>query len=413
MSIFNLAKKIRHNYYNYNIKKERLQKLQDPKNKVFASLIATQEESVNGYLSGNNTASDDFRLERAINWILKAQASTSDGGVSLGYFPLSTENGWRKSYPETTGYIITTLLRYAQTYNRPEIKTAAIVMGDWEIDVQMDSGAVQGGPLCPKSQQTAAAFNTGMVLDGWCSLFEETQDEKYVAPLKRAALFLLNDLDESGFFKTNGSFVSQGEVKTYTCLCAWSMYRAGVLLGRNDLQMAAIRSVEAALKKQTANGWFASNCLTESHRPLTHTIGYVIQGIFEVGVLSGREDFLNAARLALSSAVKCQQEKGFLAGRLNHFWEPTCDWVCLTGSAQLAIVCYRFAEQLGDFDLVPFANNLIDFVKATQVLESEDPNIVGGISGSYPIPGEYMQDGYPNWATKYFIDAVMLQNKIQ
>jgi hypothetical protein len=26
--------------------------------------------------------------------------------------------------------------------------------------------------------------------------------------------------------------------------------------------------------------------------------------------------------------------------------------------------------------------------------------------------GEYMVGGYPNWATKYYIDALMLQNKL-
>jgi len=51
----------------------------------------------------------------------------------------------------------------------------------------------------------------------------------------------------------------------------------------------------------------------------------------------------------------------------------------------------------------------MSFVKATQRLDDEDPNIVGAIAGSYPILGNYMTGGYPNWATKYFIDALLLR----
>ena len=53
------------------------------------------------------------------------------------------------------------------------------------------------------------------------------------------------------------------------------------------------------------------------------------------------------------------------------------------------------------------------FTKATQLLEFEDRDMVGAIPGSFPILGEYMKGGYPNWATKYFIDALMLQKTLQ
>ena len=49
-------------------------------------------------------------LKEAANWILRAQAATPDDGVSGGY---SFEDGFIASYPETTGYIISTLIEYS------------------------------------------------------------------------------------------------------------------------------------------------------------------------------------------------------------------------------------------------------------------------------------------------------------
>lgn len=401
----------RNKYWDYGKKKEQQAKLKSTELAYFANYMATEKENVNKLLAVGIENEIDERLEAAVSWILRAQDATPDGGVSLGFFPLQSERGWKPSYPETTGYIITSLLKYATDFDRPEIRNAALKMADWEVDVQMASGAVQGGPVCASEKQTAAAFNTGMVLDGWCSAYEQNNDDKYLRAIEVAAIFLMNDLDDEGYFKTNGNFVSQGEIKTYSCLCAWAMYRAGLLLKDENIKNAAILSVEAAVRQQNDKGWFSHNCLTNSKIPLTHTIGYVIQGIFEVGVLSNRKEFVDSAFKALSAVVAKQEKNGWLSSRFDHNWTPVRDYVCLTGSVQLAITCYRMAEVYGNYELVTNANALTNFVKATQLMDYKHEAMVGAIAGSYPIDGDYMENGYPNWATKYYIDALMLQKK--
>ena len=350
------------------------------------------------------------RAPCAAHWLLRGQAATPDDGVSLGYFPLNGQYaGWRPSSPETTGYIISSLLQYARRFGDEGVREAALKMGRWEIAVQMPSGAVQGGPVCPPERQTAAAFNTGMVLDGWCSAYQETQDPAFLAAARKAADFLVDDLDEAGYFKTNGEYVSAGEIKTYTCLCAWAVYRFGLLVGEPRYLDAAIRSIEAALRQQHGNGWFAHCCLTSSSRPLTHTLGYTLQGILEVGVLAGREDFVAAVRLGVAPLLGKIHADGFLAGRFYADWEPASLSSCLTGSAQIAVVCYRLAQLTGEAAYRGSADRLVDYLKALQLTESGNPALVGALAGSFPLLGEYMRSGYPNWATKYFLDALLLQ----
>jgi hypothetical protein len=287
-----------------------------------------------------------------------------------------------------------------------------MAMADWEVEVQMPNGAVQGGAVVPRAQQTPVAFNTGMVLDGWCSAYEASGEPHYLEAGRAAARFLLSDMDTDGYFITSGDFVSQGETKTYNCLCAWSMLRLARFTRDAELERAAVRAIEAALHRQASNGWFSNNCLEMPDAPLTHTIGYTLQGVFEVGILAEREDFTAAAERGLAGVLARQRPDGFLAGRLDRYWRAAADFVCLTGSCQLAIVAYRFAEALGRREFVAGADRLVDFVKATQRLESEDPDIVGAVAGSYPILGFYITAGFPNWAAKYLIDALMLRRRL-
>ncbi len=350
------------------------------------------------------------RARAAAAWLMRAQAATPDGGVSLGYFPCDgLYQGWRPSYPETTGYIMTSLFRYARSFDDSAAKEAAIKMGHWEIAVQMPSGAVQGGPVVPQEKQTPAAFNTGMVLDGWCTAFEETHDQAFMEAARKAADFLVNDLDENGYFRTNGDYVSAGEIKTYTCLCAWALFRFGNLADEDRYREAAIRAVEAALAQQQDNGWFAHNCLTRSDKPLTHTIGYTLQGILEVGLLAGREDFIQAVRRGVDPILDKLSPSGYLPGRFYPDWEPAAFSSCLTGSAQIAIVCFRLAEHTGESNYAECASRLLDFLKPLQALDTENPSLNGALAGSFPILGDYMRSGYPNWATKYLLDALVEQ----
>lgn len=399
-------------YWEIAVARQNRLKLRNPDHAAFAHHVASEERHLKDVLAAhrNGAANDKKHLAASVAWVLRGQAATPDAGVSRGYFPIS--GGWEASYPETTGYLITSLFAYAAQYRRNDVRAAAMAMADWEIEIQMPNGAVQGGAVVPRERQTPAAFNTGMVLDGWCSAYEASHEPRYLEAGRAAARFLLSNMDADGYFIANGDFVSRGETKTYNCLCAWSMLRLARFTCDAELERAAVCAVQAALRREADNGWFANNDLVMSNAPLTHTIGYTLQGVFEVGVLAEREDFIAAAERGLDSALARQRPDGFLAGRFDRHWKAAADFVCLTGSCQLAIVAYRFAEALGRREFLASADHLIDFVKATQRLESEDPDIVGAIAGSYPILSTYSTAGFPNWAAKYFIDALMLRRRL-
>lgn len=354
------------------------------------------------------------RARAAVSWLLRAQDATRDDGVSLGYFPCEPgqTNGWRPSYPETTGYIVPSLLDFSERFKDADVYQRALRMAIWETNIQMPSGAVQGGPVCVSEEQTPAVFNTGMVLHGYTATYRVTRAPEFLEAGRRAANFLLADLRDDGHFQTLGKFVSPNRYKTYNCLCAWPLYRFGEDVGAARYKEAAVKVIEAAIGQQQANGWYPNNCFTNSETPITHTIGYTLQGVLEVGLLAGREEFVASAKKGMDPLLERISPEGFLRGSFDANWRPGLRSSCLTGNGQLAVVCYRLYEQTGENKYKIAADGLVNYLKALQVLDSDNPAINGAIPGSFPLLGSYMTGGYPNWATKYFLDALLLQDRL-
>ena len=379
----------------------------------FRNLVLTEHLTAIGKVEPI-TGEVSERINAAAGWLARAHDASLDDGVSYGYFPCRPE-GWEVSYPETTGYIITSLIKHGLVTGDFSFCERASRMAVWEVEVQMPSGAVQGGKLVDSSNRSPATFNTGMVLDGFVSIL---QQQSLSTPAIedaacKAADFLKKDISPEGYFKTNGAFVTSETIKLYNVLCAWALYRYGLLNEDVGAKSAAILAVEGAVKKQRMNGWFEDNCLTDPTRPLTHTIGYTLQGILEVGAMSSRQDFVQAAKRGLDPLIKSVGANGFLPGRFYQDWRPAASWSCLTGSAQIAIVAYRLSELGFGSEYSQFANRLVDFLKALQRTNTGEPGIDGALAGSYPILSGYMVGSYPNWATKYLLDALYLQAKHQ
>ena len=61
---------------------------------------------------------------------------------------------------------------------------------------------------------------------------------------------------------------------------------------------------------------------------------------------------------------------------------------------------------------VDAARRALTFVMAAQDLTTTNPDIRGGIKGSQPVWGRYAPLSFPNWATKFFVDAMWLRKEL-
>jgi uncharacterized protein YyaL (SSP411 family) len=351
-------------------------------------------------------------LRAAIDWLVRAQNATPDGGVSRGYSVAWNQNfrrkGWQPSYPETTGYIIPTFFDASEVLHYPELRERAIRMADWELDVQLPSGAVQGGVLDPTEPPSPAVFNTGQVLLGLVRALKETRNERYLHAARRAADYLLTTQAHTGDFEKGQSAFARSDCTTYNTRVAWALCELGAAIDELRYVRAGERNLAFALSRQLENGWYERNCLTDPDRPLLHTISYAAEGFLGCGLLLANERYLAAAHKTAVALAACQRTDGSLSGRFDRNWTEQVEWSCLTGDAQTAVVWWKLGVALGEADLRARARELLRFVMRSQNLTAADPGLVGGIKGSFPFDGHYGRYETLNWATKFFVDAMLL-----
>ena len=353
----------------------------------------------------------EVHLAAAMDWLRRAQDATPDSGVSrsytLRYMRSHKRSGWLASYPETTGYIIPTFLAYASLTGNTEYRERALRMAQWEADVQMENGAVQGGVI--DFPPTPAIFNTGQVLFGWMETYRETGNEIFRNAAKRGADFLVAAVDRDGAWRRHGSEYARHGVNVYDARTAWGLLEVYRITKDPAHRDAAVHNLEFVLTKQRPNGWFEECCLDDNTRPLLHTIAYTMEGLFEAGSFLGETRFKTAAKLAADALLARQRPDGSLAGRFDREWIDASRWSCLTGDAQTAIVWLRLYETTGDRRYLQAAERMNRYLSSTQDRAASDSGIRGGIKGSQPIWGEYGAYEYLNWAAKFFADALMLE----
>ena len=117
------------------------------------------------------------------------------------------------SYPETTGYIISTFLRYARFASDADSLERAGRMTDWEVSIQLEDGGFQGGIFGASDAPEFSTFVTGQVLFGLVAADLQFRDSRYCRAAVRAGDYLLQCLDGSGRFFRGGFAVPRTGTK--------------------------------------------------------------------------------------------------------------------------------------------------------------------------------------------------------
>jgi hypothetical protein len=350
----------------------------------------------------------EVHLKAAADWLLRAQKGTPDDGVAHS-FDIRAQK-WTASYPETTGYVIPTLYDYAKLYNAPQYAAAARAMTEWESEIQMKDGGVRAGTMDAEIV-APTIFNTGQALFGWAKAYLETGDEGFRVALIRASDWLVAAQDDDGAWRRFASPFTSSKLNSYNTRSSFGLVRAYEAVGDVRYLEAAIKNVEWTVARAFPNDWLPDNCLTINAdlTALTHTIAYSIRGILEVGLAAGRTDFIERAhRMARHVALR-QRADGALPAYYTPEWDTKVGWTCVTGNSQMAINWLRLAQLTGDDALIGHAKRANRFNMSIQDLSTGDERVRGALKGSHPVNGGYMTYKYPNWATKFFMDGLMLE----
>jgi uncharacterized protein YyaL (SSP411 family) len=346
-------------------------------------------------------------LEGAVRWILEAKERSQDGGIPACYDLLRRR--WYPSYPETTGYTIPSLLDGANRLESSRLRRVAIALADYLLDVRTPEGAVGHWKYSTGEPARPVVFDTGQVIFGWLAAWRDTSEPAYLQAAGDAADWLASVQSHSGAWT---SYQYLGTVKVIDTRVAWALLELGQIKVEEQYLAAAQRSLDWALSQQQANGWFHHAAFRSGQDPFTHTIAYAAEGLLESGLLLNETRYIAAAEKVGRVLLEKQRPDGSLASTYGAAWQPTSQSSCLTGNCQMALLWLRLYGLTEEEQFLDAGRRAIAFVAGTQDLRTNNPNVSGAIAGSYPIYGRYERFKYPNWAAKFFVDALLALERV-
>ncbi len=348
----------------------------------------------------------EIALKKAMSWLLHSQKSSIDGGFST----YKTIEGWTSSYPETSGYIIPTLLSFKK-FSREENNIKHITAcADWLLSIQKPSGGWQS--MYVADDRPEVVFNTGQVIGGLTEMYTYTGDGKYLNSILKACDWLCSIQEEDGSWK---KFAFMNQSRVYDSYVDYPLLKVYKITGNERYRKTALKNLEWIIKKHQTNGWLedCDNTLKHNDRPITHTIAYTLDGLLESGLLLKDERFILAAKKAADKLLEIFNEQGFLNGRYDRNWLGSEYMIC-TGCAQMAIVWLKLYKVYKNETYLYTAskmNTMLVFIQNRTF--NENTNTKGAMPGSFPFWGKYEPFAFPNWATKYLADSLMLELELQ
>lgn len=340
-------------------------------------------------------------LRASAEWLLRS-IDHGRGGSCAYFSPL----GWSRPYPETSGYIIPTLISLAEELEGFEGQQRAISLGEWLLGIQSGEGWWRGGVHPPKGSPRPSVFNTAQVLHGMTALHDLTGESRWLDSGVRAGQWLAKGLGKDGLWG-HVDYRAPGTPSYYT-FAAWPMLEVAARVGDNVMRAAAVRVLDAILARRRPNGTFARWAFEDGKAAFTHTIAYTTQGLIESARLLDDWASYGAPTVAALEELARHAEGlgGRLPGRFDNEWAPAASSVCLTGNAQTALCLLDLEARRPDARLLNIAVALTDAVCDVQRLRGPG-GLKGAVAGSSPPWGRYMTLRWPNWAAKFHCDALI------
>jgi len=332
---------------------------------------------------------DDINIKKTINWLIKASNACEKKGFSSSW---SYFSGWGRAYPETTGYIIPSLLNFSlySDYKKSEICEILQSSADWLVSIQNQDGSFGMG------KSKSIAFDTGQILFGLAAMYEYSKSGKYLQALKKSADWLSFMQEEGGFWeKSDFNFLRH----SYSTRISWALLECYRITGNILYKEKAIKNLDWAISLQEENGWFNYSYFIHKNESVLHTIAYTIEGLLESGILLDEEKYINFAKKTADVLLK-MNEKSILCGYYGPCWEKRSFAICLTGLAQMSLVWAGLFEKTGKKEYFEESKKVVEYLKKRQSKS-------GAVAGSWPIFGKYCPFMFPNWAAKFFMGALL------
>jgi len=327
--------------------------------------------------------------DAALHWIRRSIEATGGQGSSHSWHPLF---GWSKAYPETTGYLIETLLTYAELKQDESLRQLAFSCINWLETIQLPSGAFPG---LLAGNTRPSIFNTSQILFGLTNRKDASE---------RAVSWLLSNLEPDGAWRAH-AFVP-GFVPSYYTRAVWGVLHANDSLKKPGVEGLMWRSLHFYAERFLPNGAVKDWGFRASEAAFTHTLAYTLEGFWGSAERLGEQAIMDKVIASMERLLaERARAGGRTAGRYDEKWKGDYSFLCVTGNCQLSILCHKIWALTGEPKFEEAASSFLSEIIGSQKL-CANKNTFGALPGSAPLWGAYLPFRYPNWAAKFFLDAV-------
>ncbi len=336
------------------------------------------------------------------DWLLKSQEVNDDGWYSVKY---SILRWWDVSYPETTWYIIPTLYEVYKYTNNKKYYNSILKAWEYLLNIQMENWA-WGDSV----KWEPAIFDIWQIIFGLVKLYEITNDEKYLQAAKKWWDFIVSDQEEDGSWV---KYAFNNQPHTYYSRVSWALLKLWKITNDEKYKNSAIKQLNWVLDQLDENYFSPKLSFFNDWNPVLHTIVYTARWLYESWKILNEEKYIKAWKWIIDKLLEIYKNWKQLYAHYDKNWSTTCKFYCLTWLAQLSILWGKLYQDTNEKDYLFYAIKLNYFVKQTQNITTKNENVRWWIKGSYPIWWKYMIWAYPNWAVKFFIDALLLEERIK
>jgi hypothetical protein len=328
----------------------------------------------------------------ALDWLRQAFAATGGRGFSHSYRPLF---GWAKAYPETTGYLIETLLHYSVQRGEADLRRMAEASADWLCAIQRPDGAF---PALLAGNPNPSVFNTAQILFGL------TQTDRKTAAL-RARNWLAGALEPDGSWRQ--AAYQPGFTPTYYTRAVWGVLYSLETWPDPEVREAMRRALRFYSRRILPNGAVAAWGFFPGRPAFTHTLAYTLEGFLESALLLSEPEILDKTGRAMEALAERVGKEGRLAGRYDLHWRGDYSFQCLPGLAQCSLLFARWYALRGQSRCRALSAQLLETLLPHQYV-CGPAGVRGAIAGSAPIWGPYLRFRFPNWGVKFLLDALLV-----
>ncbi len=352
--------------------------------------------SINLVESLGGTKTLEHALDKNLNWIkLSFQVNNN-----LGSSAHQTISGkWSISYPETTGYLVPTLLSASLYKDDEELSQLA----HRQLIYFKSINSIDGGFYSNNQKNKKLFFDNSQIQFGLIALYKLNNDQ-----IKNTLIdnynWLLEQIEPDKPI-INNSYKTD-YIPSYFSRSCWALLETEQVLNI-DHSHKTYSLLDLVKNKKNKNHSFKSWSFDGRDRAFSHSIIYAFRGLLESAIILKDQTLIDQT---LDSVKYINQEivpkfKNQLWGSYDQKWKPDTSYICSVGNAQfclLLLLSYKITDDPSYLkNIVALARPLIS--SQNNILNSQK----GALPSSIPIWGKYQRFNYTNWTQKFYTDLLL------